>query len=152
VYGAWAVGGLVAAVSLPRLLRGLTPARVTLFALPVSATLGVLTPIWHTWWAGALSLLVWSLGYTMVAINSISYRQEVTPEHLLGRVNTAGRMIAWGMGWTGGSFLGAALVPLLGLQPTLFAMTGVAFVGVVLAWSSPLARPVAAGLAQPPVA
>lgn len=114
VYGAWAVGGLVAAVSLPRLLRGTTPARVTLAALPVSAVLGVLTPLWHVWWLGALSLLVWSLGYTLVAINSISYRQQVTPEHLLGRVNTAGRMLAWGMGWTGGSFLGAALVPVLG--------------------------------------
>ena len=138
VYGSWAIGALVASVTLPRLLRGTTPARITLLALPVSAVLGVLTPVWEVWWVGALSLLTWGVAYTLVAINSISYRQQVTPEHLLGRVNTAGRMLAWGMGWTGGAFLAGALSSQLGLRSTLFAMTGVAFVGVVVAWTSPL--------------
>jgi MFS family permease len=138
VYGAWAVGGLVASTSLPRLLRGTTPARVTLVALPFSVALGLLTPVWHTWWLGALSLFAWSIGYTLVAINSISYRQQVTPEHMLGRVNTAGRMLAWGLGWTGGAFLGGVLSELIGLRPTLFVMAGVASAGVLVAWTSPL--------------
>ena len=72
------LGGLVASTTLPRLLRGSTPARVTLVALPISAALGLLTPLWDTWWLAALSLLAWSVVYTMVAINSISYRQQVT--------------------------------------------------------------------------
>jgi MFS family permease len=152
VYGAWAVGGLVASVSLPRLLRGTTPARVTLLALPFSVGLGLLTPVWTTWWAGAVSLLVWSVGYTMVAINSISYRQQVTPEHMLGRVNTAGRMLAWGMGWTGGAFLAGALSGVLGLRPTLFTMAGVAAVGLVVAFTSPLARDPQAQLGEVGVA
>ena len=140
VYGAWALGGLVASASLPRLLKGTTPARVTLVALPVSAVLGVLTPVWHVWWLGAVNLLAWSAAYTLVAVNSISYRQQVTPEHLLGRVNTAGRMLAWGMGWTGGAFLAGVLAGPLGVRPTLFVMAAVAFVGVVVAFASPLAR------------
>jgi MFS family permease len=140
VYGAWAVGGLIASASLPRLLRGTSPARVTLAALPVSVALGLVTPVWDTWWLGALSLLAWSVGYTLVAINSISYRQEVTPEHMLGRVNTAGRMLAWGMGWTGGAFLAGILSGLVGLRPTLFTMAGLACVGVVVAWTSPLVK------------
>lgn len=138
VYGAWAVGGLVASTSLPRLLRGTTPARVTLVALPFSVALGLLTPLWHTWWLGALSLFAWSIGYTLVAINSISYRQQETPEHMLGRVNTAGRMLAWGLGWTGGAFLAGALSEVIGLRPTLFTMAGLAAVGVLVAWTSPL--------------
>jgi hypothetical protein len=140
VYGAWAVGGLVASVSLPRLLRGTTPERVTLAALPLSVALGLLTPVWSTWWLGALSLFAWSVGYTLVAINSISYRQQVTPEHMLGRVNTAGRMLAWGMGWTGGAFLAGVLSSVLGLRPTLFTMAALAAVGVVVAYTSPLPR------------
>jgi MFS family permease len=140
VYGAWAVGGLVASVSLPRLLRGTTPERVTLAALPLSVALGLLTPVWNTWWLGALSLFAWSVGYTLVAINSISYRQQVTPEHMLGRVNTAGRMLAWGMGWTGGAFLAGVLSSMLGLRPTLFTMAALAAVGVVVAYTSPLPR------------
>lgn len=138
VYGAWAVGGLVASTTLPRLLRGTTPARVTLVALPFSAALGLLTPLWDTWWVAALSLLAWSVVYTMVAINSISYRQQVTPEPLLGRVNTAGRMLAWGLGWTGGAFAAGAASHWLGLRSTLLVVTAVAVVGVVVAWTSPL--------------
>jgi MFS family permease len=152
VYGAWAVGGLLASVTLPRLLRRTTPARVALVALPVSAVLGVLTPVWSLWWAGALSLLVWSAAYTLVAVNSISYRQQVTPEHLLGRVNTAGRMLAWGAGWTGGAFVAGALSGVLGVRPTLFVMTGVAFVGVVVAWTSPLRADARAGAGSANVA
>jgi len=138
VYGSWAVGGILASVTLPRLLRGTTPARITLLALPVSAVVGVITPLWEDWRAGALSLLVWSIFYTMVVINSISYRQEVTPEPLLSRVNTAGRMLSWGLGWTGGAFLAGVLSGWLGLQGTLFVVTAVSFVGVAVAWTSPL--------------
>lgn len=141
VYGAWAVGGLVASASLPRLLRGTTPARVTLVALPFSVALGLLTPVWRTWWLGALSLFAWSIGYTLVAINSISYRQQETPEHMLGRVNTAGRMLAWGMGWTGGALLAGVLSEVIGLRPTLFTMAGLAGIGVLVAWTSPLVVP-----------
>ena len=140
VYGSWAVGSVIASVVLPRLLRRTSPAQVLLGALPVSAVLGMVAPVWHTWWLGALSLLVWSVAYTMVVINSITYRQQVTPDHLLGRVNTAGRMLAWGVGWTGGAFLAGVLSGIIGLQPTLFAMTAFAFVGVVIAWTSPLRR------------
>ena len=114
--------------------------------------LGVLTPVWSLWWAGALSLLVWSAAYTLVAVNSISYRQQVTPEHLLGRVNTAGRMLAWGAGWTGGAFVAGALSGVLGVRPTLFVMTGVAFVGVVVAWTSPLRADARAGAGSANVA
>lgn len=140
VYGSWAIGSIVASLSLPRLLRGTTPARVTLVALPFSAVLGVVTPVWSDWRLGALSLLVWSVFYTTVVINSISYRQEVTPEHLLGRVNTAGRMLSWGVGWTGGAFLAGALASTIGVQATMFACTAASFVGVLVAWTSPLAR------------
>ncbi len=140
VYGAWAAGALVASVSLPRLLRGTTPERVTLAALPVSVALGLLTPAWTTWWLGALSLFAWSIGYTLVAVNSISYRQQVTPEHMLGRVNTAGRMLAWGLGWTGGAFVAGVLSGWLGVRATLFTMAGLASLGVLVAWTSPLAR------------
>ena len=97
-------------------------------------------PVWHTWWAAALSLLVWSVAYTMVFINTISYRQLVTPDHLVGRVNTTGRMLAWGLGWSGGALAAGLLSGWLGLQPTLFVVTGCAFVGVVVAYTSPLAR------------
>jgi hypothetical protein len=140
VFGAWAVGSILASLVLPRLLRRTTPARITLLAIPASATLGVITPVWHRWWLGALFLVVWSIFYTLVAINGVTYRQQATPDHLLGRVNTAGRMLAWGVGWTGGAVVAGALAPWLGLGGTLFTVTSLAFAGVVVAWTSPLVR------------
>ncbi|MEJ7744721.1 MAG: hypothetical protein WKF73_20610 [Nocardioidaceae bacterium] len=53
------------------------------------------------WQLAILSLVAWSGAYSLVVINSISYRQQVTPEALMGRVNTAGRMLAWD--WAGRS-------------------------------------------------
>lgn len=147
VFGTWAVGELLASVALPRLLRRTTPAAITLVALPVSAPLGMLTALWHTWWMGAAFLTAWGTAYTLVSINAVAYRQQVTPEPLLGRVNTAGRMLAWGMGWTGGAFLAGLLSRWLGLQGTLLAVTAVGLVGVVVAWTSPL---VSEARSQPP--
>ncbi|GEP36985.1 hypothetical protein NPS01_06480 [Nocardioides psychrotolerans] len=52
------------------------------------------------WWAAALALAVWSVASTVIVINSVSYRRVGMPEPLLGRVDTAGRMLSWGLGWT----------------------------------------------------
>ena len=141
-YGAWAVGGLAAALALPRLVRSVTPARITLIALPVAAALGVVVSRLQTWWLAAALCVVWAVASTLVMINSITYRQQVTPEHLLGRVNTAGRMLSWGVGWTGGALLAGVLVGPLGLRPTLLAFACVNLAGVVVAWTSPLRRTV----------
>jgi len=138
VYGGWAVGGLIAALALPWLLRRWSAARVALLAVPISCAVGLVVPAITQWWLAALAMTAWSVGYTMIAMNSISYRQEVTPNHLLGRVNTAGRMLSWGVGWTGGAFLAGAVVDLLGLVPTLYVLAATAVLSVVVAWSSPL--------------
>lgn len=138
VYGAWAVGSLAASVLLPRILRRTTPSRIALVSLPVSAAIGLVVPLVEIWWLAAPALAAWSVAYTMVTINAISYRQVVTPEHLLGRVNTAARMLSWGMGWTGGAFLAGALVGWLGTVPTLELLAVAPVLAAVLAWSSPL--------------
>ena len=98
VFGAWSVGGLAASLALPWLVRRVAAARIALYALPPAAVAGVLVPFVTTWWVAGLALMTWGVFYMLVVINSVTYRQQVTPEHLLGRVNTAGRMLAWGDG------------------------------------------------------
>jgi MFS family permease len=73
-----------------------------------------------------------------VIVNSISYRQLVTPEQLLGRVNTAGRMLSWGVGWTLGSITGGVLGSHYGIRTAMVVMGVFGFAGVVVAWTSPL--------------
>jgi len=79
----------------------------------------------------------WSVG-GLAASLAVTYRQQVTPEHLLGRVNTAGRMLAWEMGWTGGAFVAGVLVGWLGLVTTLVVLSATQVVAAVVAWASPL--------------
>lgn len=138
VFSAWGVGGILADLALPRLLRRTTAARIALGALPASAVLGVLTPLAGTWALGALGLFLWSCFYTLVVVNSISYRQQVTPEPLLGRVNTAGRMLSWGVGWTLGAAAGGVLAHLVGVREAMMLMAGMGAVACVVAWTSPL--------------
>jgi MFS family permease len=138
VFGTWGIGGLLAAVALPRLLTRYSPAAITLYALPMSAVLSIVTPLMPTWPLAAASLLVWGIAYMLVIVNSISYRQQVTPEQLLSRVNTAGRMLSWGLGWTLGATVGGLAGAQLGIRPGMVVMGVPLFVGVVVAWLSPL--------------
>jgi hypothetical protein len=138
VWSSWSVGALAATLTLPRLLDRMSPARITLTALPIAAGLGIATSFASTWALAALGLLVWSGAYTMVVVNSISYRQQVTPEHLLSRVNTVGRMLAWGLGWTVGAAAAGALSSAVGVRPTLNILTCFGVMATVVAWTSPL--------------
>ena len=138
VFGAWGIGGLVAALGLPRLLKRLPPAAITLYAMPVSAVLGIVTAVMPTWPLAGIALLAWGSAYVLVIVNAISYRQQVTPEQLLGRVNTAGRMLSWGVGWTVGSLVGGVIGSQLGVRPAMVVMGLFGFVAVLVAWTSPL--------------
>ena len=138
VFGAWSVGGLAAALALPWLVRRVAAARIALYALPPAAVAGVLVPFVTTWWVAGLALMTWGVFYMLVVINTVTYRQRVAPEHLLGRVNTAGRMLAWGMGWTGGAFFAGVLVGWLGLVPTLVVLSSTGVLATAVAWTSPL--------------
>jgi MFS family permease len=148
VWGTWGIGGLIAAVGLPRLLKRMSPAAITLYALPVSALLGIITPLAPGWELAAIALLVWGSAYVLVIVNTISYRQQVTPEHLLGRVNTAARMLSWGLGWTFGSVVGGVLGNRYGVRTGMVVMGSFILVAVAVAWTSPLRR-IAAGHEAP---
>lgn len=149
VYGSWSVGALVASLSLPRLLRHASAARIALLALPPAALLGVVAAVAPTWQAAVVGLFAWSCAYTLTVVNAISYRQQVTPEPLLSRVNTAGRMLAWGVGWTVGALVGGALADVVGIRVALVTMASFGFIAAAVAWTSPLRElrylPVVAG-------
>jgi hypothetical protein len=90
-------------------------------------------------WAVAISLMVlWGVSYQGVVLNSMTYRQQVTPEAMLGRVNTAGRMLSFGVGWTGGALMASALAGAIGLRPALVSVVSMGLVAAVFGWLSPL--------------
>ena len=138
VYAVWGLGGIAASALTPVALRRLPAAGVTLAAIPVSALAGLGTALAPHWLLACLGMVLWGVAYQLVLITSLTYRMEVTPEHLLGRVNTAGRMLSWGLGWTGGSVAGGALATALSVRPAILVVVSLGFVAAAFAWLSPL--------------
>jgi len=138
VFAAWGVGGILVAVCTPRLLRFTSPNRLALIWLPIAGAAGVVVAITSTWQVAVGVMVVWGVAYQGVVLNSMTYRQQVTPEPLLGRVNTAGRMLSFGVGWTCGALGASALAGAIGLRPALVAVVAVGLVATVFGWLSPL--------------
>lgn len=140
LFAVWGVGGMIVAAMTPWLLRHLSPSRLTLMWLPVAGVTGVVVTTTSTWLVAVVAMVVWGISYQGVVLNSMTYRQQVTPEPLLGRVNTAGRMLSFGVGWTGGALGASALAGLVGLRVALVAVVSVGLLATVFAWLSPLRR------------
>jgi hypothetical protein len=141
VFSSWGVGVLVTSLLMPRLVRRLGAARLTLLALPASAVLCVLTTLAGNWVLGTIAMIFWGAAYMAVVINAITYRQQVTPEPLMSRVNTTGRMLSFGLGTPVGALLGGVVAQASG-EPRAGMLAGAAVlvVAIALAWLSPLRR------------
>jgi MFS family permease len=136
------VGGLAGALTSGAWTRRFGQARVLVAVLFLTAPGVLLQPLAQPgprlafYAAGSFAL-----GYGVVVYNvaQVSFRQTVTPDRLLGRMNASIRFLVWGTLPLGG-LLGGALGELIGLRATLL----VGAVGLVLAplWllASPLRR------------
>lgn len=138
LYSVWGIGGILASVVMPRLLRRTTPAALTLAAIPLSALAGLGVALSRHWAVATALMVLWGLAYQLVIIATLTYRQQETPEHLLSRVNTAGRMLSWGVGWTLGSLVAGALAEQVGARASMVALVSFVGVAAAFAWLSPL--------------
>lgn len=117
--GAWGTL-MVAVTSFP--LFSLVPALTT--SAPVLA-------------AGFVISAAFSIGWNVV---TVSLRQRIVPDHLLGRVNAGYRLVAWGA-MPLGAGLGGVTASVLGLVPALFVAASISAVciPIVLFGASPAA-------------
>ncbi|SES26451.1 Predicted arabinose efflux permease, MFS family [Pedococcus cremeus] len=138
LFSVWGIGGILASVVMPRLLRRTTPAALTLAAIPVSALAGLGVALARHWAVVTALMVVWGLAYQLVIIATLTYRQQETPEHLLSRVNTAGRMLSWGVGWTLGSLVAGALAEQVGARAAMVVLVSFVSAAAAFAWLSPL--------------
>lgn len=119
--GSLVVARVERALGRRRLLRlcivvdGAATALLATANLPVAAVVGVV------------------LGVTQILWNvvAVSLRQRIAPDHLLGRVNAAHRVVTWGA-MPLGAALGGALAEVVGVRG-VFLVSGVAMALVVLA-------------------
>jgi MFS family permease len=137
LYAAGAVGALVAAVILPRVSRWAGQGMVSLgglvlFVAGVVGLAGTSTFILAlgAWW-------IWSVARLAVNANGITVRQLLTPDELQGRVNTTGRMLAWG-GTPFGALLGGLSADAYGVRVAYLLLAVPAALSVALVYTSPV--------------
>ncbi|GIH15674.1 hypothetical protein Raf01_38460 [Rugosimonospora africana] len=139
LYSAGACGSLAGALLLPRVTRlaGAGPASILGYAVnavclagfAVARTLPVAMAVWAVWYVAT----------TTAITNGISVRQQVTPDALQGRVNTTGRMLAWG-GTPFGALLGGVLAGAAGTRVAYLALVVPVAVGLAALLLSPVRR------------
>jgi MFS family permease len=115
LYTAAAFGAMLAALLLPAMTHslGAGPLSITAYLLLTAAVCALAMaeafPVALALWA------LWNFASTAAITNSITLRQQLTPDDLQGRVNTTGRMIAWG-GTPFGALLGGILADTAGAR------------------------------------
>jgi len=137
LYSASAFGGLVAAVLLPRTARRVgegvvSVAGYSLFAVAIVVLASAYSPL-----VGLAGWVLWEFAYTMSITNGINVRQQLTPDEMQGRVNTTGRMIAWG-GTPFGALIGGLVAQATSARIAYAVLTVPVVVGLALLIASPV--------------
>jgi predicted MFS family arabinose efflux permease len=135
LYTAGELGGLISFAAVPMLIKRLAIGRLMAAFLAANvAALALLATAPSYGWA-LLLFCSYELVYLMVTSTGITVRQMLTPDHLQARVNTAGRLIAYG-GQPVGAVLGGLLAELLPIRLAFGLMAIAVAVGAGLAgWS-----------------
>ena len=87
----------------------------------------------------AASQAILGLTVPLWTVSASSLQQAVTPERLLGRVNSATRFVGWGVA-PPAAFGAGLLADAIGLRATLFTSAVIAAVAFVYLWASPVRR------------
>ncbi|HEY2577480.1 MAG TPA: MFS transporter [Streptosporangiaceae bacterium] len=143
LYTAGELGGLVSSIVVPRVVKRLAVGRLMAVFLAANVLALVLLATAPSYgWAIAV-FCCYELVYTLVTATGITVRQMLTPDHLQSRVNTTGRLIAYG-GQPVGAILGGTMAQFLPIRLAFGILAISVAVGASLAvWSCLGTRPLA---------
>ncbi|MEV6900064.1 MFS transporter [Amycolatopsis sp. NPDC051372] len=117
------IGGILGALFAGAIIRRVGQAR-SIWLLPMLVWPGnLLVPLAGPGWRVPLAgfgLALAGFGVILYNVAQVSYRQAITPDRLLGRMNASVRFVVWGTMPLGG-LLGGALGEALGLTGALWA-------------------------------
>jgi MFS family permease len=137
-----AVGGIVGALSATAIARRLGQGRILWQSQALGSVFALALPFaqrgWLLWLVAAC-FSVCTFANVVYNVAQVSFRQGLTPERLLGRMNATMRFFVWGT-LPVGAFLGGVLGRYVGVRETIWIGvigSGLAFLPVLL---SPLSR------------
>jgi MFS family permease len=142
LFSAGAVGGLGGALAARRGAARLGHGRTIWLSVAVCSPFGLLFPLARPGWllgAVAAALAVSSFGVVVYNVTQVSFRQQITPEQLLGRMNATMRFLVWGT-LPLGSLLGAVLGQSVGVREALWVGAAGGCLAFLPTFLSPLRR------------
>jgi predicted MFS family arabinose efflux permease len=150
LYSAGEIGGLISVVVVPKIVRRPRIGRLTSAMLAANAAALALLSIAPGYAVALPQFCCFEFTYVMVITTSITVRQMLTPDRLQGRVNTAGRLIAWG-GQPVGALLAGLLAEMLSIRLVFGLLTISVAVGAGIAgWSCRRSGPLSVISVSPP--
>jgi MFS family permease len=127
---AMAVGSLVGSLTVERAERRLGRSRLLTTAVVISAVTVAVPGVTANAWIVGASFAISGVGVVMWNVVTVSLRQRIVPDGLLGRVNASYRLLAWGSQPIG-ALVGGLVGELLGLE-AVFLVAGAATAVLVL--------------------
>lgn len=118
-------GGILGALSVGAWNRLVGQVRSIWLVAVLCWPFGLLIPLGQPGWGAVLAAVGYAvLGYGIIVYNvcSVSFRQAICPDGLLGRMNATCRFFIWGIAPIGG-FAGGSLGEWIGVRGTLWAAT-----------------------------
>ena len=135
-----AVGGLLGSLVASRIAKRFGQGPTIWGSIAVSIPPAFIVPFVHRDWTLALmavgQLVMWGSA-VVYNITQVSFRQGLTPERLLGRMNATMRFFVWGT-IPIGAFLGGVLGSTIGIRPTLLVAAIGGSVALLPVFFSPL--------------
>jgi len=123
-----ALGTVLGALVVPQALARTSETFMLRFALVAMPLPMVVLAMATEYWLAALAMFGWGALEIAWGIVAVSYRQEVVPYELLGRVNAVYRMMAWGSVPIG-ALLTGVLGEFIGIAGAYFSLTAVLCAG-----------------------
>jgi Na+/melibiose symporter-like transporter len=144
LYSAGELGGLIALVAVPALVRRPGIGRLMAAFLAANVVVLALVAIAPSYGWALLLYCGYELVYLMVTSIGVTVRQMLSPDDMQARVNTAGRLIAFG-GVPLGAVLGGVLAEFFPIRVTFALLSlGVAAGAALAGWACLRSGPLAA--------
>jgi MFS family permease len=137
-----AIGSLVGSFIVERVERRLGRARVLLFAVVFDAVTFAVPGLTSNPWIVGAAFAVSGVLVVMWNVVTVSLRQRIVPDRLLGRLNASYRLLAWGSQPLG-ALLGGLVAEVLGL-PAVFLLSALVVALLVVAFRVVTDRAIAA--------
>ncbi len=128
------VGGLLGAVSAPRIVRRIGSGSTLRLSVGIQTIALAVFGLTSNGWIAGFLMAVFGTQITLWNVVAVSLRQELTPDETRGRVAGASRMLTWGSMPLGALF-GGAVASAVSLRAPFFVAAAAFMVMLLVTWA-----------------